>query len=109
MYKRQNRKGDSLIFKNPYYKRIRGSHMLIISCGYCKTDIAKYQKKGRGNLLNMHVERIIESSFNPISQERNLCCPSCGEKIATRFSDRGQGSGAYRMERSAFNTREANN
>lgn len=28
---------------NPNYRKVKGSYMLMVSCGYCKTDIAKYQ------------------------------------------------------------------
>lgn len=92
-----------MIYKNPNYIKIRGSHILIVSCGYCKTDIVKYQKVGRGNLLRMHISRIIETSAK---MSKNLNCPNCGEKLGTKITLKGSNKKAYRMIRSTYNTRE---
>lgn len=95
-----------MIYKNPNYRKIRGSHILIVSCGYCKTDIVKYQKVGRGNLLRMHINRIIESSAK-IS--KHLICPNCGERSGTKITLKERDKKAYRMLRSTYNTREVDN
>lgn len=92
-----------MIYKNPNYRKIRGSHILIVSCGYCKTDIVKYQKVGRGNLLRMHINRVIESSTK---FSKHLTCPNCGETLGTRIRLKEKNKEAYRMIRSAYNTRE---
>lgn len=92
-----------MIYKNPNYRKIRGSHILIVSCGYCKTDIVKYQKVGRGNLLRMHIDRIIKSS---VKMSKNLICPNCGKKLGTKIRLKKKNKEAYRMIRSTFNTRE---
>ena len=92
-----------MIYKNLNYKKIRGSHILIVSCGYCKTDVVKYQKVGRGNLLRMHIARIIESSAK---MSKSLTCPNCGEKLGTKINLKGKNKEAYRMIRSTYNTRE---
>lgn len=94
-----------MIYKNPNYKKIRGSHILIVSCGYCKTDIAKYQKVGRGNVLRMYVRRIIRTSTK---LTKNLKCPNCGEVLGHRIILKEKNKEAYRMIRSSFNTREVN-
>lgn len=101
-------KGDFLIYKNPKFRKVRGSHILLISCGYCKTDIAKYQKVGKGNLLRMKINRIIESSVDLSKDEGRLVCPNCGGHLGTRMILKGSNNQAFRMIRSAFNTREGN-
>ena len=92
-----------MIYKNLNYKKIRGSHILIVSCGYCKTDVVKYQKVGRGNLLRMHINRVIRSSSK---MTKNLTCPNCDEKLGTKIRLKGSNKEAYRMLRSTYNTRE---
>ena len=92
-----------MIYKNPNYKKIKGSHILIVSCGHCKTHIAKYQKKGRGNLLRMHIDRIIKSS---VDFSRQLICPNCGELLGTKITLKREKKEVYKMLRSSFNTRE---
>ena len=32
------------IYKNPNCKKVRGSHILEVSCAFCKCFIANYQK-----------------------------------------------------------------
>ena len=34
------------IIKNPNCRKVRGSHILEVVCGHCKTFIANYQKVG---------------------------------------------------------------
>ena len=97
-----------MIYKNPYYKRIKGSYILIISCGYCKFDIAKYQKLGRGNLLRMHIDRIIEGSIDFGDKPSRLICPNCGKQIANKVYLRRKNKDVYKMFRSRYNTREIN-
>jgi len=48
------------IFQNPNCKKIKGSHILEVSCAYCKCFIAKYQKVGKSNFVKMYNDRIIE-------------------------------------------------
>ncbi len=90
-------------YKNPNYRKVRGSHILIVSCGHCKTDIVKYQKKGRGNLLRLHIDRVIKGS---IDFTKKLNCPECGEKLGIKVNLKRKNKKAYRMIRSVFNTRE---
>ena len=94
-----------MIYKNPNFRKVRGSHILIISCGNCKTDIARYQKQGRGNLLRMHVDRIVESE---VELSKHLNCPSCGKELGSKVSFKKSGKESYKMNRSTFNTREIN-
>lgn len=93
-------------YKNSNYKKIRGSFIMIVSCGHCKTDLARYQKLGRGGLINMYVDRIIESEFDTRSEDRGLMCSNCGEQIASRMVLKNENVEAYKMMRSTFHTRE---
>ena len=95
-----------MIYKNPYYRKVKGSYILLVSCGYCKTDIAKYQKVGKGNLLRMHINRIIKSSIDLSKDQGTLHCPNCGELLATRMTLKRENEDVYKMIRSAFNTRK---
>lgn len=97
--------GDCLIYKNPYYRRVKGSYTLLIRCGYCKTDIAVYQKVGKGNLLRMYVERIIKSSVDLFKKPGVLFCPNCNKQLATKVILKRKNKEAYVMIRGAFNTR----
>ena len=85
---------------------MKGSYILIVSCGYCKTDIARYQKVGRGNLLRMHIDRIIEAAIDFSKNHKALVCPNCNEQLGTRVTLKRKNKEVYRMIRSAFNTRE---
>lgn len=95
-----------MIYKNPNFRKTRGAHILFVSCGFCKKEIAKYQKVGRGNLLRMKINRIIESSVDLSKEEGRLSCPNCGSHLGSRMTLRGTNDQAFRMIRSAFNTRE---
>ena len=93
-------------YKNPYYKRIRGSSTLLICCGYCKTDIALYQKLGKGILLRMYVDRIIRSSVDLAGKPGALFCPNCQKQLATRVTLKRKNKEAYVMTRGVFNARQ---
>ncbi len=81
---------------------------MIVSCGYCKRDIAKYQKLGRGNLLRMHIDRIIEASVDFSKKPKALTCPNCKEQLGVMVKLKREKKEVYKMIRSAFNTREEN-
>ena len=89
--------------KNPNYKKIKGSYILLVSCGFCKTDIVKYQKLGKGSLLRMHIDRIIESSID-LTQE--LICPNCANKLGSKVILKKENKQVYKMIRSTFNTKK---
>lgn len=97
-----------MIYKNPYCRKVRGSYILLVSCGYCKTDIARYQKVGKGNLLRMHIDRIIEGSIDFSKDPKALHCPNCGELLGTRMTLKRKNKDVYKMLRSTFNTRRVN-
>ena len=94
-----------MIYKNPYYRKVKGSFILLVSCGYCKTPIAKYQKVGKGNLLNLHIDRVIESSID-LSQDPNvLSCPNCNAELGRRMFLQRRDKEVFKMIRSTFNTK----
>lgn len=91
------------MYKNPNYRKIRGSYILLVSCGSCKTDIAKYQKLGRGNVLRLYIERIIELSTE-LSQE--LTCSKCGVILGSKVVLKRENREFYKMIRSKYNIRK---
>lgn len=87
---------------NPNFKKVKGSYILIVSCGSCKTDLVKYQKLGKGGLLRMHIDRIIESS---IDFSQDLICPNCGSRLGSKIILKKENKEVYKMIRSSFNTK----
>ena len=63
-----------MIYKNPKYKKMKNSRILFILCGHCKSEIVKYQKVGKGNLLKMHIERVISASIDFSKEPKALHC-----------------------------------
>ena len=97
------------IYLNPNCKRVRGSHILEITCAYCGHFIARYQKVGESNLVKMYNERIIEGSIDFSLFQGAVFCPGCGERIATRYVTRPDGKEAYRLAPSAFHKKKVGN
>jgi len=94
------------VYKNPNCKKVRGSHILEITCAYCKSLVAIYQKVGESNLVKMYNERIIEGTIDFSQYHGALFCPDCGERIATRYMTKMDKKEAYRLVPSAFNKRK---
>ncbi|MCL2565387.1 MAG: hypothetical protein FWE24_06195 [Defluviitaleaceae bacterium] len=97
---------DPKIYKNPNYKKIRGSHILEVSCAHCKQFIANYQKVGESNFVKMYNERIVDGTIDFSLHHGAVFCPSCGERIATRYITKPDKKEAYRLVPSAFNKRK---
>ena len=95
------------VYKNPNCKKVRGSHILVINCAYCKHFIANYQKVGESNLVKMYNERIIDGTIDFSVFHGALFCPSCGKRIATRYITQMDKKEAYRFVPSAFNKKKA--
>ncbi|QQK08988.1 hypothetical protein [Miniphocaeibacter halophilus] len=93
-------------YKNPNMKKIRGSHILLVSCGYCKYPIAKYQKVGNSGLIKMYNERIIEGNIDFSKYHGALFCPNCKEQIATRYITKRDKKEAYRLHHGKFNKKK---
>ncbi len=95
-------------YKNPSCRKVRKSHILIITCAYCKTFIANYQKVGESNLVKMYNDRIVDSSMKITEDLGALFCPKCGERIATKYITKIDKKIAYRLVPSAFNKKRDN-
>ena len=94
------------IFKNPNCKKVRGSHILEVSCAYCKNFIATYQKVGESNFVKMYNDRIIDGVLDFSKYHGAIYCPNCSERIATRYITKIDKKEAYRLIPSAFNKRK---
>lgn len=78
---------------------------MLVSCGYCKTDLAVYQKVGQGLLLRMYVERIIKSTVDLSKEPGALFCPNCKMQLATKVTLKRKNREAYVLIRGVCNTR----
>ena len=94
------------IYTNPNCKKIRGSHILEVSCAHCKCFIAKYQKVGESNFVKMYNDRIIEGSIDFSQYHGAIFCPNCNERIATRYMTKVDNKEAYRFVPSGFNKKK---
>lgn len=90
-------------YQNPNYRKIKGSYILLVSCGHCKTEIVKYQKLGKGNVLRMYIDRIIEGNIRFCG---DLICPNCGKILGTKVTLKKGNKEFYKMIRSTFNTKK---
>jgi len=91
---------------NPNCKKVRNSHILAVSCAYCKTFIANYQKVGETNFVKMYNERIIDAVLDFSEYHGAIFCPNCNERIATRYITKKDKKEAYRLVPSAFNKKK---
>jgi len=96
------------IYKNPNCKKVRGSHVLEVSCAYCKCFIANYQKVGESGFVKMYNDRIIDGAIDFSKYHGAIYCPSCNKQIATRYITKQDKKEAYRFVPSAFNKRKIN-
>jgi len=94
------------VHKNPGCKKVRGSHILEVSCAHCGHFIARYQKVGESNFVKMYNERIIEGSVDFSLYRGAVFCPGCSERIATRYITKMDKKEAYRLVPSAFHKRK---
>lgn len=77
-----------------------------VYCGNCKRKIALYQKVGRGNILRMYLNRIIESSVDLTNLPEKISCLNCKQHIADKIFLKDKNEIAYRMMRSTYNVQE---
>ena len=76
-------------YSNPYYRKIKNTYPLLVSCQHCKQAIALYQKRGRGNLIKLQVPRIIEAEFDLTTLANALLCPNCQQQLGSLADYRG--------------------
>ncbi len=96
------------VYVNQNCKKVRNSHVLEITCAYCKSFIANYKKIGNSNLVKMYEERIIDSIVDLNEYHGAIFCGKCNQKIATRYVTKRDKQVAYRLVPSAFNKRKVN-
>lgn len=77
-----------------------------VYCGNCKSETALYQKVGRGNILRMYLNRIIESSVDLTDLPEKITCLSCKQHIADKIFLKNKNEIAYRMIRSTYSVQE---
>lgn len=95
--------GYNIKYKNPLHRRKKGTHLLEISCGSCKTPVAVYEKVGKGNLIKMQIARIVESEMDLTKQLGYLVCPNCKMELARKGTYNGYT--AYWTIRGRINTK----
>lgn len=95
-----------MIYENPNCKKIKRSYLLVISCGSCKSNLLKYQKVGKGNVLKLHIDRIVEG-FIDFSKEipKELKCVKCGEKLGIKVNLKKSNKDVYKIIRGKINTK----
>jgi uncharacterized Zn finger protein (UPF0148 family) len=93
------------VFTNLNARKVRGSHVLEISCAHCGCHICRYRKVGESNLVKLYNERIVDGTIAFSQYHGALYCPQCGERIATRYVTKMDKKEAYRLTPSAFNKR----
>lgn len=68
------------------HKLPKGSFLLTVCCAGCRAPVLLYQKDGRGGLLRIYLDRILEpptlAGLRDSCAEKgdmpNLTCPHCG-------------------------------
>lgn len=76
-------------YKNSNMRKVKNAHPLLVSCQTCKKELAIYQKRGRGNLIKLHILRIIEAEFNLTTLSNALICPNCDTQVGSLADYRG--------------------
>jgi len=94
------------IYGNPNCRKVRGSHLLEVTCAYCGCLIALYQKVDESNLVKMYNDRIVEGTVDFSKFHGALFCPECGARIATRYVTKMDKQEAYRLVPSAFHKKK---
>jgi len=95
------------IYQNPYCRKVRGSHILVISCAACKAFVANYQKVGESNLVKMYIDRIVDGAVDLSQSPGAIFCVNCNTRIATRYIVKSDKKEAYRLVPSAFHKKKA--
>jgi uncharacterized Zn finger protein (UPF0148 family) len=94
------------IYSNPNCKKVRGSHILAVTCAHCKTFIAHYQKVGESNFVKMYNDRIIDGVVDFSQHHGAIFCPNCNARIATRYMTKMDKKEAYRLVPSGFHKKK---
>lgn len=89
-------------YHNNKYKRTKNTFNMLVLCGVCKYEILLYEKKGKGNLLRAHIDRIVKSNTKLTD---HLICPKCNNILGTKVYINFKNKYVYKMERSKYNTK----
>lgn len=92
-------------YKNKFYKKIKKSYEMEIFCGKCKHKIANYQKVGKGRLLRMHIDRVIDSNFDISMLPGKIICPMCDNILGVIKKSKKVDNIYYNMLRGKYNTK----
>lgn len=86
-----------MTYKNPAYKKVRGSFKTELLCLACEKSLAYYDKSGKGNLINIYISRVEKGylEFN----KKLLVCPFCQEELGVLVVDKKKKEEAYRIYR----------
>ena len=71
----------------------------MIICAYCKRELLNYQKVGKGGLINLYIERVIDGHIDFEAKDSLLVCPFCRKTLGIKKG------GSYKMIRGSFNKR----
>ena len=90
------------------------SQTIDILCGKCGTFIARYLKKGTGQLIRLYLDRVTEpdslSRLKSVSRKSDLptlACMNCDNRIGLGMVSEG-GRLAYRMIKGSFRRKRGN-
>ena len=68
------------------YLRVERSHVIEVECR-CGQDLAKYEKEGKGRLVKMYLDMILNDKAGIFSGEletgKEIFCPSCSKRVGT--------------------------
>jgi len=74
------------VYMLSYFQMAERLHVIKVECS-CGQELAKYGKEGKGRLIKMYLDMILDDRAGVFSEEfetgRTISCPSCGERVAT--------------------------
>lgn len=87
--------------KKDNYRKVRGgtSQLFNIFCAKCGKQLLTYQKDGKGTLLRLYFDRIVEPV---IDAKRNLTCTNCKTLIGLPMVYKQEKRLAFRLVRGSF-------
>lgn len=90
--------------KKDRYRKSRGgtSKVYELACSNCKSHLLSYQKDGKGVLLRLYVDRIMEPK---IDSNSNLICSNCNNLIGIPMVYKAEDRKAFRLVRGSFSKR----
>ena len=92
------------IYPNPNCRKVRGSHVLAVSCAHCKTFIANYQKVGESNFVKMYNDRIIDGVLD-FSQHHVLAPSHFDQNVVCKVSIYSRDGCPFRLYTEIFTLR----